>query len=184
MATFGVSTPSEMARSMAFWQMSTVFQVQRDVDRRVGDDQHLVVGRNVHEEDMTEAAARAQACLASDDLPEQLVGVQAALHQQVGLALAKQLHRLGSRVMTVKRDDDPRAREIDAGFFAVSSIFATGPTSIGVMSPSSAASSAPASAVSSQGWATAVEIGSRPRHLATSCSYFPVPDSRGGASAF
>jgi hypothetical protein len=41
--------------------------------------------------------------------------VQAALHQQLGLALANQLHRRGSRVMTVKRDDDPRAREIDAG---------------------------------------------------------------------
>src|SRR5687767_14130453 len=45
------------------------------------------------------------------------------------------------------------------------------------MSPCSPASTAPASDVSSQGWATAVGTGSRPRHLASSASYFPVPGS-------
>ena len=37
---------------------------------------------------------------------------------------------------------------------------------------------APASAVSSHGCATAVGTGSRLRHRASSCSYFPVPVSR------
>ena len=40
--------------------------------------------------------------------------VQAALHQQLGLALANQLDRLRRRGMAVRRVDDPRAAEIDA----------------------------------------------------------------------
>ena len=48
-ATFGVSTPSARARSMAFCAMCTfVFQRRRDVDRGIGDEQRLVVGRHVH----------------------------------------------------------------------------------------------------------------------------------------
>src|SRR6185503_12871761 len=46
------------------------------------------------------------------------------------------------------------------------------------MSPLSPASTAPARAVCSHGWATAVGTGSRPRHLASSASYFPVPGVR------
>ena len=47
--------------------------------------------------------------LARDHRAEQLVGVQAALHQQLGLALAHQLDRLRRRGMAVRRVDDPRA---------------------------------------------------------------------------
>ena len=62
--------------------------------------------------------------------------------------------------------------------FATSSILAAGPTRMGVISPLAPASSAAASAVDSQGWATAVGIGSRLRQRASTCSYFPVPCSR------
>src|SRR5262245_12233175 len=62
--------------------------------------------------------------------------------------------------------------------FATAAILSDGPTRIGVISPFAPASMAPPSAVSSHGCATAVGMGSRLRHLASSCSYFPVPGSR------
>ena len=48
-----------------------------------------------------------------DDGAEQLVAVQAALHQQLGLALSHQFDRLGRRGVTVRRVDDPAPPEID-----------------------------------------------------------------------
>ena len=66
------------------------------------------------------------------------------------------------------------ARSIFA-LFAISAIFADGPTRIGAISPCSAASIAPESAVSSHGCATAVGIGSSPWHRSSRCSYLPVP---------
>src|SRR6186997_369184 len=59
--------------------------------------------------------------------------------------------------------------------FAISRIFASGPTRMGTMSPFSAASIAPASAVSSHGCATAVVTAGRLRHRSSMASYFPVP---------
>ncbi len=106
-ATFGRSTPSEIARSMAFWQMSILSSsVGAMLIARVGDDEDLVIGGNVHDEHVTDAAARAQAGLARDDRAQQLVGVQAALHQELGLALANELHRFGRRAMAVRSVDD------------------------------------------------------------------------------
>ena len=70
-----------------------VLQRRRDVDRGVGDDEDLVIGRHVHDEHVTEAAAGAEARLPRHDRAEQLVGVQAALHQQLRLAAADQLDR-------------------------------------------------------------------------------------------
>src|SRR6478609_9353416 len=70
-------------------------------------------------------------------------------------------------------------------FAAASSwILFAGPTRIGCINPLSPASIAPASAVSSHGCATAVGTGSRPLHLTSSCSYFPVPDVRRMVSSF
>ena len=103
---------------------------------RVGDDQHLVIRRHVHDEDVAEAAAGAEARLLRDDRAEQLVGVQAALHQELGLALAHQLHRLRRRRVAVRRVDDPGRAEVDAVRLArPRAIFAAGPTRIGTISP-------------------------------------------------
>ena len=44
----------------------------------------------------------------------QLVGVQAALHQQLALALADQRHRLGGGGVAVRGVDDLAAGEVDA----------------------------------------------------------------------
>ena len=86
-ATFGVSTPSDIARSIAFWQMSTLSSsVGAMLMAASVTIEHLVIGRHVHDEDVADAAARAQARLARDDRAQQLVGVQAALHQELRLA--------------------------------------------------------------------------------------------------
>ncbi len=72
---------------MAFWTMSrlamrsgamfTAASVMKSVSR---------MGRHVHDEDVADAPARAQPRLALGDRAEQLVGMQAALHQQLGFA--------------------------------------------------------------------------------------------------
>ena len=115
---------------------------------------------------MADAATGSQARLLRDHGRQQFVGMQAALHQELGLALANQLDGLGGRGVAVGHVDDlaspPRSIPLP---WRISRILAAGPTRIGVISPFAPASMAPASAVSSQGCTTAVATGSRLRHL-------------------
>ena len=90
-----------------------VLERRRDVDRGIGDDQDLVIGRDVHDEDVADPASRAQPALTRHHRAEELVGVQAAFHQQLGLALTNQLHRLGRGRVAVRRVDDPQLPEVD-----------------------------------------------------------------------
>ncbi len=106
-ATFGrrhAERHREIDRVLA--DVDLVLERRRDVDGGVGDDEHLVIRRHVHDEDVADAAAGAQPGLLRDDGAEQLVGVQAALHQQLRLAAAHQLHGLRRGRMTVRRVDD------------------------------------------------------------------------------
>ena len=80
--------------------------------------------------------------------------------------------------MAVRGIDDADLAEVDPCRSATSRIFVSGPTRIGVISPSAAASKAPASDDSSHGCATAVATGSRWRVFVSARSYFPVPVSR------
>ena len=114
-ATFGRSTPNVRARSIAFWQMSTLSSsVGAMLIARVGHDQDLVVRGHVHQEHMAQPPARAESRLPGDDRAQQFIRVQAALHQQLGLALADQFHRLGRRGVAVGHVHDLRAAEVDA----------------------------------------------------------------------
>ncbi len=114
-ATFGRARPSEMAQvDRVLADVDLVLERRRDVDRRIGDDQHLVIGRHVHDEHVAEAPAGAQAGLARHDRTEQLVGVEAALHQQLGLALPHQFDRPGRRRVAVRRVDDRDRPQRDA----------------------------------------------------------------------
>ena len=61
-------------------------QIGRDVHRGIGDEQGLRMRGNVHDEDMADAAARSNPCVALHDLRQEFVGVQAALHQELGFA--------------------------------------------------------------------------------------------------
>ena len=78
-------------------------EVGGDVDGGVGDDQRVLVAGHVHHEAMADAARRADAGVARDDGAHQLVGMQAALHQGFGLALAHEFDRLGGRIVAVRR---------------------------------------------------------------------------------
>ena len=72
-------------------------EVGEDVDRRVGDEERLRVAGHVHDEDVADAPLGAQAGRRGGDLPHQFVGVQAALHQELALALADQRDGLRPR---------------------------------------------------------------------------------------
>ena len=58
-----------------------VLQRGRNIDRPVGNDQHLVIGRNIHDEYVTDTARGAQPSVTGDDCTHQFIGVQAALHE-------------------------------------------------------------------------------------------------------
>ena len=169
-----VERDREIDRVLA--DVDLVLQRRRDVDRRVGDDQDLVVGRHVHDEDVADAPADAQAGLLRHDRAQQLVGVQAALHQQLGLAGADQRHRLRGRRMAVRGVDDPALAEVDAVLGArAPRSWPPGRRGSARSVPCAPASTAPASAECSHGCATAVGTASRLRHRSSSASYLPVP---------
>ena len=86
---------------------------------------------------------------------------QASLGAQSGRAhgLAKELHRLLSRGVTVRRVDDVELVDIEPLSPSNACNFCEGPTRMGTMMPASAASVAPRRDVSSQGSATIVLTG-------------------------
>ena len=89
-------------------------EVGEDVDGGVGDEERLGVARHVHDEDVADPAGGAQARLAGHDLAHQLVGVQAALHQELGPAGPDQLHGLGGSGVAVRHVHDLEGRDVDA----------------------------------------------------------------------
>jgi len=93
-----------------------VFQGGKDVHRRVGDEQRLVVGRYVHDEDVADAPLGAQARRPGHDFGHQLVGVQAALHEQPGLATTNHLDGAGGGGVAVRHVDDGDVGEVDVVF--------------------------------------------------------------------
>ena len=108
---------------------------------------------------MADASRRAQARLAPDDGRHQLVGVQAALHQRLGLAFAHELDRLRGGRLAVGRVDDRQVREIDTVLLRQRFDACPRPDQDRRDQPSCAASTAPRSELSSQGCATAVGVG-------------------------
>ena len=88
-------------------------EVGDDVDRGVGDEQRRRVGRHVHDEDVADPARGAQAGLLGHDRAHQLVGVQAALHQQLGLAGADQLDGLGRGGVAVRHVDELELPDVE-----------------------------------------------------------------------
>ena len=136
MATFGL-LHAERDREIdgVLADVDLVLQRRRDVDRGVGDDEDLVIRRHVHDEHVTEPAAGAQTRLPRHDRAQQLVRVQAAFHQQLGLALADQVDGLRRGRMAVRRVDDPvLARDRCRSSSRPRGSSRPGPTRIGVIS--------------------------------------------------
>lgn len=67
-----------------------VREPRSDVHRRVGERDELRVGGEREDEDVAHAALRAQARVAGGDRQHVVVGVQAALHQRLHCAIARQ----------------------------------------------------------------------------------------------
>ena len=161
MATRTSGRPIACARSIAFCRMSTL---SSSVGAMLTAASVMIsasrVIRHVHHEAVADAPRGAQARIALDHRGHQLVGVQAALHQGLGLALAHQLHRRRGGRLAVGRIDDLDAGQIDAcSSAATARMRSRGPTRIGAIRPSLAASIAPSSEDASQGCATAVGVG-------------------------
>ena len=151
-ATFGWAMPMACAKSIAFWQMSRLLlQRRQDVDGGVGNDDRPGIGRHGHEEAVAEPPLGAQAALLLHHLVQQLVGVQAALHQASRLAAAYHRHRHLGRVVAVLGGDDAVRRMSISALAATARIFFSGPTRIGLIRSRWAASTAPLSASSLQG---------------------------------
>ncbi|CAM2147852.1 hypothetical protein PT2222_10312 [Paraburkholderia tropica] len=83
-----------------------VGELGEDVDGRVGDEERLVIRGHVHREHVREAALGAQAVRARSHFVQQFVGVQAALHEQFGLARAHGVHGALGGGMAVRGVDD------------------------------------------------------------------------------
>ena len=90
-----------------------VFKVGRDVDGGVCHQQRFGVGWHVHDVDMAEPFARAQAGLRGGNGVQEFVGVQGAFHQQLGLAGAHQFHRAGGGIVAVGGGLDGEAGNVD-----------------------------------------------------------------------
>ena len=79
---------------------------------------------------------RAQPGFALDHRAHQLVGVQAALHERLGLALARQRDRRLGRRFAVRRVDDRKPARSSRPRRRRALILVSGPTRIGTISPS------------------------------------------------
>ncbi len=88
-------------------------EVGRHVHRRVGDQQRLGIARHVEHEDVAHPARGAQSAIGVHRLGEQLVGVQAALHQGSQLALAGHRHGLCGGAVAVRRFDQGQSGNVD-----------------------------------------------------------------------
>jgi hypothetical protein len=81
-------------------------EVGRDVDRGIGEEQRFGVGRHVHHKDVADASRGTQSGLRRGDFVHQLVGVEAALHQELALGLPDQLHALRRSRLAVRYIDN------------------------------------------------------------------------------
>ena len=109
----GVPSPSPVEIDGVLDDVALGHQVRRDVHGGVGDEQRLGMVGHVHDEDVADAPAGAQPGLALRDLGQQLVRVQAALHEELRLALAHERDGLLGRRLAVRRVDDLDAAEVE-----------------------------------------------------------------------
>src|SRR5262249_44171032 len=139
-----------------------VGEIWRDVDRGVGDDQRILVTGDIHHKAMADAPRCANARLARDYGTHQLVRVQAALHQRLGLPSRTSSTAFAAEswlyIASFTRKPDMSSPVRPATLRTRSG----GPTRIGAIRPSLAASTAPLRETSSHGCATAVVTGGRP----------------------
>ena len=92
-------------------------KIRRNVHRRVGDDERLLMIWHVHDEAMADAAFGADSALARDYGAHELIGVKAALHEGFDSPRGDEADRLRRGVMAMPRGDDLEAADVESGFF-------------------------------------------------------------------
>src|SRR5262249_33228089 len=88
-------------------------EVRKYIDGRIGDEQRFGMARHVHHEDMAYSPRRSQTCTGARDSAHELIGMQAALHQQLTFRFMNQLHRLGGGGVTIACIDDLKTVDIE-----------------------------------------------------------------------
>jgi hypothetical protein len=94
-------------------QRIATFGFSRPIDRGVRNDQHFVIRRHVHNEDVTDAPSRAQSTLARNDRGHQFIRVQTAFHQDLGFAFLDELDCLRGRRVAVRNVDDLEIADVE-----------------------------------------------------------------------
>src|SRR4029079_13080447 len=84
------------------------------------------MARHIHDEDVADAPSRPQSGLALHYFRQQLVGVQAPLHQKLGLAGANKLHGLRRGSLTMRHVDDFDTAEVERKFLCDTNNLALG----------------------------------------------------------
>jgi hypothetical protein len=85
-----------------------------DVDCGVGNDQWLGMTGNIHYETVAEPAGGAQAAVTFHHFGHEFVGMEAALHQSLGLALAHELDRAFCGSVAVLGRHNREIRDVDS----------------------------------------------------------------------
>ena len=89
------------------------FQVGRDVDGGIGDEEVTRVAFHLHDENVADAAVGADALVAVQRCTHEFIGMQAAFHQGLGFAVADQFDGTFGCRMAVLDIFDAIARQVD-----------------------------------------------------------------------
>ena len=115
MATRGVPRPTVREQiDGVLHDVALGIEIGKDVDRGVGDEKRLRIGRHVHDEDVTDAPRRAQARLSREVTARISSSVcRLPFIRSSPLDLADQLDCLCCGRLTVRRVDELIASDID-----------------------------------------------------------------------
>ena len=81
-------------------------EVGKNIDRSVGNEEGFAIGRYIHDEHMANPTGRTQTGFAGSHFAHELVGVQAALHQELAFGFMNELDRLCRRRLAVWHVDN------------------------------------------------------------------------------
>ena len=93
-----------------------VGESREDVDGRISDDERLRMAWNIHHEAVAKSLACTQPAIGLHYGAQQLLRVEAALHQRLGFSLAYQFDRPLCRGVAMLGFDDRQSRDVEAEF--------------------------------------------------------------------
>jgi hypothetical protein len=91
-------------------------KVREDVDGRISDDERLRMAWNIHHEAVAKSPGCTQPAIGPHYGAQQLIGVETALHQRLGFALAHQFDRPLCGGVAMVGFDDRQSRDVEAKF--------------------------------------------------------------------